>query len=200
MKNISLILNVVLLIAVGFLYFKVFSNKPAEVAKTEEPTAVETDKPLKIVYINSDTLFEKFSEFKKQRDAFQQKEKNADASLKAKGKALERDYLAVQKKVQTGTMAPSEIQQEEQRLVKAQQAIAQEQERVTKVLLEENKKVSDALQKQVIDKLKAFKEREGYDFIFSYAAGGQILVSNDSLDITKKVLEELNAQKKAEKQ
>lgn len=198
MKNISLILNVILLIAVAFLYFKVFSDKKVEVTKMPEASTVETDKPLKIVYINSDTLFEKFSEFKKQRDAFQKKEKDADAALKAKGKALERDFLAVQKKVQTGTMAPSEIQKEEQRLTMAQQAIAQEQERVTKVLIEENKKVSDALQKQVIDKLKAFKERDGYDFIFSYAAGGQILVSNDSLDITKRVLEELNAQQKKE--
>lgn len=195
MKNISLILNIVLLLAVGFLFFKVFStDEPA--TEDKEPAVVNIEKTLKIAYINSDTLFEKFAEFKKQRDVFQKKEKDADAVLKAKGKALERDYLAVQKKVQTGTMAPSEIQKEEQRLVQAQQALAQEQDRITKALLEENKKVSDALQKQVIDKLKVFKDREGYDFIFSYAAGGPILVSNDSLDITTKVLEELNAQKK----
>lgn len=197
MKNTSLVLNVVLLLAVGFLYYKVFSNnKAVETAPKETPKAEALSKPLKIAYINSDTLFEKFAEFKKQRDAFQKKEKNADASLKAKGKALEKDFLTVQQKVQTGTMAPSEIQKEEQRLMQAQQALAQEQERVTKALLEENKKVSDALQKQVIEKLKVFKDREGYDFIFSYTAGGQILVSNDSLDITKRVLEELNVEKK----
>ncbi len=195
MKNISLILNVVLLIAVVVLYVKVFGGSANETAAAVPASAEPTEKPLKIAYINADTLFEKFDEFKKQRDAFQKKELDADASLKAKGRALEQDFLAVQKKVQTGTMAPSDIQKEEQRLVQKQQALQQEQERVTKALLEENKKVTEALQKQVIDKLKAFKDRAGYDFILSYTTSGPILVTNDSLDITDQVLVELNAQK-----
>lgn len=195
MKNISLILNIVLLIAVIVLFVKVFGGSNNETADATPTTAEPTEKPLKIAYINADTLFEKFDEFKKQRDAFQKKELDADASLKAKGRALEQDFLAVQKKVQTGTMAPSDIQKEEQRLVQKQQALQQEQERMTKALLEENKKVTEALQKQVIDKLEAFKAREGYDFILSYTTGGPILVVNDSLDITVKVLEELNIQK-----
>jgi len=195
MKNASLILNIVLLIAVGILYFKVFSGPKVPAKKVETPETVDVDKPLKIVYINADTLLEKYNAFKTQRDALQKKEKDADASLKAKGRALEQDFIAAQKKVQTGTMAPSDVQKEEQRLMQKQQALQQEQERVTKSLMEQTKKVNDELQKVLIDKLKAFKDREGYDFIFSYAAGGQILVSNDSLDITQKVLEELNAQK-----
>jgi outer membrane protein len=195
MKNISLILNIVLLIAVGILYFKVFSGPKAPDAKADTTTETVADKPLKIVYINADTLLEKYDAFKLQREALQKKEKDADASLKAKGRALEQDFLAAQKKVQTGTMAPSDVQKEEQRLMQKQQALQQEQERVTQALLADTKKVNDELQKALIDKLKGFKEREGYDFIFSYAAGGQILVSNDSLDITQKVLEELNAKK-----
>lgn len=195
MKNISLILNIVLLLAVGILYFKVFSAPKAASTKTETTVPTAADKPLKVVYINADTLLEKYDAFKMQREALQKKEKDADAALKAKGRALEQDFLATQKKVQAGTMAPSDVQKEEQRLMQKQQALQQEQDRVTKSLLEETKKVNDELQKALIDKLKAFKDREGYDFIFSYAAGGQILVTNDSLDITQKVLEELNAQK-----
>jgi outer membrane protein len=198
MKNLLLILNIVLLIAVVILYVKVFSTPKASPETAPASAQTDTVKQLKIVYINADTLLEKYDEFKKQRQALQKREKDADASLKAKGRALEQDFLAVQKKVQTGTMAPSDIQKEEQRLMQKQQALQQEQERVTKSLLEETKKVNDALQKSLIDKLKVFKDREGYDFIFSYAAGGQILVKNDSLDITQKVLEELNVQKKKE--
>lgn len=195
MKNISLILNIVLLIAVGILYFKVFGGAKTPDTKAETPATVALDKPLKIVYINADTLLEKYDAFKAQRESLQKKEKDADAALKAKGRALEQDFLAAQKKVQTGTMAPSDVQKEEQRLMQKQQALQQEQERMTKALVEETKKVNDELQKTLIDKLKVFKDREGYDFIFSYAAGGQILVSNDSLDITQKVLTELNAKK-----
>lgn len=197
MKNLSLILNIVLLIAVIVLFVKVFGGQ-----KTPEmPAATKTEaaKPLHVVYINADTLLEKFDEFRKQREALQQKEKDADAALKAKGKSLEQDYLATQKKVQSGTMAPSDVQKEEQRLMQRQQALQQEQERVTKALMEETQQVNEALQKQLIDKLKDFQKREGYDFILSYTNGGPILVTNDSLDITSKVLAELNAQEQQEK-
>ncbi len=194
MKNLSLILNIVLLIAVIILFIKVFGGAKSPTTTAEKPE-VATEKPLKIVYINADTLLEKYDAFKAQREALQKREKDADASLKAKGRALEQDFLAAQKKVQTGTMAPSDVQKEEQRLMQKQQALQQEQERVTQSLMAETKKINEELQKTLIDKLHGFKEREGYDFIFSYAAGGQILVTNDSLDITQKVLEELNVQK-----
>lgn len=195
MKNLSLILNIVLLIAVIILFVKVFGGTKSPATTAEKPETTAVVKPLKIVYINADTLLEKYDAFKAQREALQKKEKDADASLKAKGRALEQDFLAAQKKVQTGTMAPSDVQKEEQRLMQKQQALQQEQERVTQSLLAETKKVNEELQKTLIDKLQGFKEREGYDFIFSYAAGGQILVTNDSLDITQKVLEELNTKK-----
>jgi outer membrane protein len=202
MKNFSLILNVVLLLAVAFLYVKVFGGaKPvANTPETNTEADATAERPLRIVYVNADSLLEKYEEFKKQRDVLQKKEKDADASLKAKGRALEQDFLEVQKRVQTGTMSPSEIQREEQRLMQKQQSLAQEQERITKSLLEEGQKINDALQKELLDQLKTLKESEGYDFIFSYSVGGQILVTNDSLDITQKVLDMLNVQKADRKQ
>ncbi len=42
--------------------------------------------------------------------------------------------------------------------------------------------------------LKTLSSQIGYDYILSYSRGGQILLANDSLDITKQVLDLLNAQ------
>lgn len=193
MKQLPLILSIVALLATAGLAVKVFQS-PGSPATADSP-AVELEKPLKIAYVNADTLLEKYEFFKKQREVFQKKEKDADASLKAKGRALEKDFMATQEKAQQGLLAPSAMQKEEQRLMAAQQKLVAEQERVTKALLEEDKKIRDELQKAILDRLGEIKKEEGFDFIFSYTAGGQLLAVNDSLDITKRVLEILNAKK-----
>ncbi len=191
MKNVSIILNIILLLAVAFLYVKVFSKDKKGTAEVETPAA--TADVLKIAYINTDSLLENYDNFKKERDALQKKEKDADASLKAKGRSLEKDLAAIQAKIQQGLLSPGEIQKEEQRFGQRQQALMQEQEQVTRALLEEGQKINEKLQKSLIDELKSLKDKEGYDFILSYAAGGQILVADTTLDITQKVLSILNA-------
>ncbi len=194
MKQLPLILSIAALLLTAGLAVKVFQT-PAATVKSDTP-AVEMEKPLKIAYVNADTLLEKYVFFKQEREAFQKKEKDADAMLKAKGRALEKDFLATQQKAQQGLLAPSEMQKEEQRLMAQQQKLAAEQEGITKKLLEEDQKIREALQKAILDKLEAIKKEEGFDFIFSYTAGGQLLAANDSLDITQRVLESLNAAKK----
>ncbi|NUO00686.1 MAG: OmpH family outer membrane protein [Saprospiraceae bacterium] len=187
-------MSIVALLATAGLAVKVFQS-PAPVATTNSSPAAELEKPLKIAYVNADTLLEKYEFFKKQREAFQKKEKDADAALKAKGRALEKDFMATQQKAQQGLLAPSAMQQEEQRLMAAQQKLVAEQERITKALLDEDKKIRDELQKAILDQLGTIKKEEGFDFIFSYTAGGQLLAVNDSLDITQRVLEILNTKK-----
>ena len=40
--------------------------------------------------------------------------------------------------------------------------------------------------------LKRFNAKYGYDYILAYKSMGEILIANDTLDITRSVLEELN--------
>ncbi len=198
MKNISLVLNIVLLLAVIFLYIKVFSGNKTN-ASAGETKAAAVEGTLKIAYVNADSLLANYAYFKQKSEELAKKEKDADASLQAKGRAFEREMQTAQQKVQQGLLAPNEIEREQQRLAQKQQQLLTEREQITQALLTESQKLNEELQKEVLDRLKAIKEAEGYDFILSYAAGGQILVANDSLDITKKVLEALNAQKEEAK-
>ncbi len=201
MKQLPLILSIVALLVTAGLAVKVLSSPavPATTTTTNTGEIVEAEKPLKIAYVNADTLLEKYDFFKKQREAFRKKEKDADASLKAKGRALEQDFVETQKKAQQGMLAPSDMQKEEQRLMAQQQKLLAEQERITKALMEEDQKIRDQLQKAILDQLNEIKKEEGYDFIFSYTAGGQLLAANESLDITARVLEILNAKKEEKK-
>src|ERR1051325_10726146 len=94
MKNISLLLNFILLVAVAFLYYKVYSSK--EIYKTvlnSAPVGASS-----IVYINSDSLLDNYPFFTKLKNTFEQKQDSIENILKNRGKSLENDIKSYQEK------------------------------------------------------------------------------------------------------
>jgi outer membrane protein len=191
MKNLSLILNVVLLLAVAYLFFDRFSSKKSPADSSSEP-ATTTAPPLKVVYVNADTLLEHYTYFKQQKELLDKREKDADASLKARGRALEKEAYEMAKKAQTGTMTPKDLQEADRMLTQKQQNLLAEQDRITKDLVDAMQKLNDDLQAALREKLHGLKSDMGYDYILSYGEGSPVLMANDSLDITTRVLELLN--------
>ena len=114
--------------------------------------------------------------------------------IQDKAEDIDRQIGAYQKKAQSGTMTPKQMQAEERRLGELQQALRQESDQLSQALLEETSAINDRLQKVVKAKLKQIKDQEGYDFVFNSADGGPILVADDRHDITDRVVKELNAE------
>lgn len=198
MKQAPLIINAVLLIAVGFLMIQHFKGpRPAASANNTNSAAsvAAGNGEARIVFVNADSLLEKYELFKQKKEALTKKEKDADSALKARGKALEKEFMQAQQKVQEGLMTPNQVQQLEQQLSQKQQRLMADQDRITKELVDETQKIQDELQKSVKDLLAAIRKEKGYDYILSYGPGTGVLMVNDSLDITELVLERLNQKK-----
>lgn len=192
MKNLPLILNIILFALVGHLYYlNLRKSQPAE-QQTIMPPSSQTG-GVKIAYVNGDTLDAKYEWLKKQKEAIQQRIRNAENSLVAKQEALMRDANALQEKFQTGTMTQADAEKQQAELMQRGQRLQEEEERLRKSLAEDQKKAFNDLYANVEAKLKELSGQIGYDYILSYSRGGQILLANDSLDITKQVLELLNA-------
>lgn len=199
MKQASLILNAVLLIAVTFLMVNHFKGpRASNVGGSSNAAAIAASGGSRIAFVNADSLLEKYELFKEKKETLTKKEKDADASLKARGKALEKEFMQAQQKVQQGLMTPNEVQQLEQQLSQKQQRLMADQDRMTKDLMDETQKIQDDLQKTVKDILAAIRKDKGFDYILSYGPGTGVLMANDSLDITELVLEELNKKKEEE--
>ncbi|MBK6949131.1 MAG: OmpH family outer membrane protein [Haliscomenobacter sp.] len=189
--NIALILSSILLVAVGYLFFA--QNQGGSPSDKKTVTAASaSSKALNIVFVNSDTLLEKYVFYQDKIKALDLKSKDAETALQARGRALEREFLQAQQKVQQGLLAPNQVQQEEQRLMQKQQSLVAEQEKVGKQLLDERQKLLTELEKKVKDLLEAVRKEKGYDYILNYGPGTGVLMVNDSLDITPLVLERLN--------
>ncbi len=148
---------------------------------------------LKIAYVNGDSILLNFEEFRNQSEAMDQKQRIAEEELQRKGTALEREFMTYQQQAQKGTMTGKEMEAREKYLSGRQEALLAERDKAAKEIMEETTVINERLQKVLQDKLKAIKEKEGYDFIFSYIAGGPILIADEKYDITEQVLKELNS-------
>ena len=195
MKNNTLLIwNIALTLLVAFLLVKQLSG-PKATEQAETAAQTEEAASLKIVYVNADTLLEKFSDFKAQQEALAKKEKDLDSQLRSRGSALEREFAAAQEKIQQGLLTPNQIAQEEQRLMAKQQKLMEDQERLSKELMAETEALNNQLEVKLKSVLQTVRDANGYDYILSYGPGTGVLMVNDTLDVTAKVLEQLNAAK-----
>ena len=157
--------------------------------------ASEAPAPLKIVYLNADTLVEQYDYFRNQKEALDKRQAEASQRMNQKGAALEKEFRQVQEKIQQGLLAPSQIAEEEQRLGQKQQSLMAEQEKLSKELVAETQRIQLELEDELRKSLDEMRKRRGYDYILQYGQGSSVLLAADSLDITVEVLEILNKKK-----
>lgn len=192
MKNLPIILNVILFALVGHLYYLQSKSPKAEPAAVIAPPANQAGGS-RIAYVNGDTLDAQYEWLKQQKAAIEQRLANAEKSLANKEEALMKDAANLQQKFQEGNMTQAEAEKQQAALMQRGQKLEEEKMRLSKSLADDQKKAFNDLYANVESQLKTLSSQIGYDYIFSYSRGGQILFANDSLDITKQVLSLLNA-------
>lgn len=194
MKNLSLILNIILLAAVAVLFYLVLSNKSSNTGTAILPPA-SAAAGMKIAWVNADTLDARYEWLKEQKAAIEKKVIDAEKSLRNKEESLMRDMAAFEQKAQGGDVARADLEKEYAVLGSRQQKLQEESQKLGKQMSEEQKKAFNELYVNVEAQLKTLSSEIGYDYIFSYSRGGQILLANDSLNITNQVLDLLNSKK-----
>jgi outer membrane protein len=199
MKNLSLILNAILILLVGNLYFKQYSStkvvtSDSSLKRDSSAAPVKPEgAPLKIVYVNADTLLEKYTYIKDQKASLEARFKKIDASLKEKGRTLQGQIAALQEKAQKGNTPPATLQQEEQSIMQQREVLMGEQQKQEKNLSDEMTSINKTLQNKVNDILVGMRKEKGYDFVVSYTKqNSPFLLVNENLEITQEVLAALN--------
>jgi outer membrane protein len=197
MKNISLVFNVILSIAVAVLYYLHFNGGDNNVndKKSAKPKAVAMPKiKLKstpLVYVNADSLWENFELVKQMRKELEGEKQRFETKFEADYHKLENDYLALRDKAETlsqeeGMKKQQELMAREQKLTEYRQT---QTERLAKLEAEKTEKIQKAITQYLTDQYS----KSNYAYILGYSAGGGILFANDSLEITTEVVDGLNA-------
>jgi len=149
MKNLSLILNIVLFVAVAVLYYLHFSNGKSSSTGTE----ISAPKDLNIAYINSDTVLKYYDYFKVNRDKLESKGKKLDQDLRNRAQSFQNDYEAYQRNVSNLTIGQAKAVEEDL----AKKEVELSQKRYAKQLekqKEKEKKQEEELEQQRIESKK----------------------------------------------
>lgn len=189
-NNTSIIFNIVLAIAVAILYVLHFSSKkesgPAMAAVADTASA---NGPL-TVYVNGDSLLNNYEYFKEIKKAYEAKTDKIQKDMIAKRTALEREFGAYQQNA--AGMSPEQRARVEEGLMRKQQELSSYGEKEAAKLADEEMKLNEELFDNVSGFLKEYSKGKSYKIVMNYTRGTGILFANDSLDITREVLEGLN--------
>jgi outer membrane protein len=200
-KNLSIILNGVLIIAVAVLYYLHFKDcrtPEAEGAVTEviDPSKIQLPPDLQnksILYINADSLNKKYVFVQQLQKETEAKQKRLESTYESRARAFQDEYTSYQEKIQAGTVTVDQAKVIEEGLQRKKQEIDM-MEGQLQSLMEEAQKKNLQVQKEVFAFLKEFSKTKNINYVFTYSENTPGLVfANDSLDITDEVLNGLNA-------
>ena len=178
MKNLSLILNGILIIAVGILYYLHF-NQPKQIASiittNGKDTVIAAD-PIKVpeleaglgsnvLYVDIDTINQKYNYIKTQKSIMEKQGAQAEASLKAKAKVLQEEIMAYQKKAQAGELTQQQAQTIEKGLGDKQQALALQEQKLSDELIKKTNKIQEELNKRMKKELQVYLDQYKADYI-----------------------------------
>lgn len=207
MKNISLALNAVLIVAVAALYYLHFSEKnpineeitnEVETLDAKKKPTISKDLNSKIGYLNVDSLQKNYKLYAELINKLKAREKKYDTELTTKSAAFEKKVMEFQKKAPTMTQFEGQTRQQE--LAEEEQKLYKLKEDFTIKFQAEEAKLNDEFQKTVKDYIKKHNEKSKYNIIIGASQLGNVVLDyNESINITNDIVSGLNEQYDKEK-
>jgi outer membrane protein len=193
MKKLSLWLNVILIVAVAGIYFLHFSGNTSKITQTvADDTEQVIDRDYEIAYVDIDTLVANYDLFIDKREALEQKRGESEAELQIKSRSFESEVRDFQDKVSKGLITRTKAQMLQQELAQKKQELYATRDNLAMQLSEEEQVMYRQVLNEVMDYLKEYNKEYQYKYIFSNSFGGQLLYTDQSLNITQDVLKGLN--------
>jgi outer membrane protein len=194
MKNISTLLSVVALIAVGVLYYLHFntrqdSRKPATSNVRPDSTG------FKIAYFDIDSLQTHYEYFKDVSSQIKAKESSITTELTNLQNSYQKKIREWQQK--GPTMSQSEGEAAQREYAQMQQRYEQRQVMLEQELQKQKMEMMTDVRKRIEDYLRDFNQEKGYAFILSYEPGFMLYYKDSVYDITNDVIAGLNASYKS---
>lgn len=215
MKNISIIINAVLIAAVAFLFYKVYggnNNAASEESVTETTdsaaapmvnlsakTLSDLPKDVAFAFINADTVFAKYEFALKTKSAGESRVENYKRNYQQKADAFQREYAEYVERAGKGEYSREQGEAIETGLAKKRDDLMA-MEMNQQAVLDELDNATTAVNQKINEFLTRFNKEHGYHCILAYTlTGGGVLGINDSLDVTYQVIDGLNQEYKASK-
>lgn len=192
MKNLNYLVNGLIAFAMIVLFSQCTGQTAGQTANV--PVQANGLSGMKIAYVEIDTLLAKYNFCIDLNEAMVKKSENIRLTLNQKAKDLDKQKQEFQTKVQNNAYLTQErAQQEYNRIAKLEQDLQTLSNDLQSELMAENEKNSLQLRDSINTFLKEYNKTRGYNMIFSNTGFDNLLYADNAYNITKEIVEGLNA-------
>jgi outer membrane protein len=189
---ILLALNLVMLAGIIILFILHFTGSGSKSDSGSGAIDKVNKGAIKVAFVNNDSILSNYELVKKMRADLEAKGRRLEGEVAAKQQAFEKDAAYFQEQVKKKAISDQSAQEIYGQLQQNQQGIYQLRDRYTAELQQSEMDMNVALIDSVMNFLKRYNEKYKFDYILGFTKGGNILYANDTLDVTKDVIIELN--------
>ncbi|MBV9963816.1 MAG: OmpH family outer membrane protein [Parafilimonas sp.] len=196
MNKLLLGLNIVLLIALGYLYYAFYDHKDAKPVNVSQQPASKTG--FKIAYFDLDTLEKYYTFAKETRDYL----KGKNDAMESKLNNIRQQYTAkVNDYNKRGsTLSQTEQSQMQEDLARLDNYYSQQQQSLGQDFQGEYMQKMLELKTKIQDFLKQYSVQKGYEYVFATSSDDNVIYYKDSVrNITNDIVGKLNDIYKNEK-
>lgn len=192
MKSLNKLFMSLAALAVILFFAQCAGNNATPAA--DEATTDNSVSGLKVAYVDVDTLLAKYNFCIDLNEAMVKKSENVRATLNQKSRELENQQNDFQNKYQNNAFASQErAQQEYNRIIKLQEDLQTLSDKLQTELATEQEQNSILLNDSIKSFMKAYIAEHGYNFVFTNTGLDNLLFADQAYDITKEVVDGLNA-------
>lgn len=201
MNKISTVLNVVLLIAVSFLFYKLYAGptqgKPTSESEVAGNFQSQSFNGAKVAYINTDSLVEKYDYHKELRSKLEVKAKALEADIADKARVFEENLAIMQQ--QAEKLSPQQLQAAQAELGQKQQELYAYRDQKAGQLAQEEQELTALIKEDMQSVMDDVKGEYELDYILSFDPNSILLSANEQYNITDIVVSRLNEKYTQEK-
>jgi outer membrane protein len=196
MKNANYIINGILAVAVIVLFILHFSGGKSNQLSSSSSFGGDSinQSLLPVAYIRTDSLLNNYKLFKDLSEASMKELENHRVDINQRKQKFEREAQEFQQKIQLNAfLTQDRANQEGARLEKTRNDLERYAAQIEQSLSEKQMQMQQQLQDSILSGLKLFNTPQKYQIIFSNVGTDNFYYVNDAYDITKEVVDFLNA-------
>jgi outer membrane protein len=191
-RMFNTVTNVILLAGLVVLYV-LFFTEGKKVTSSDLPAQQDASRgTVQVVFVNIDTLNERYEFIKKLRSDLEGLGKRLQDEVLSEQSKFERDAADFQRQVAGNAITEERAKAVYEELMERQQRLLEKKDRYTQLVADKELNMNLTLLDSVTGFLKRYNRQYHYDYILGYKGGGEILLANDTLDITNEVINSLN--------
>lgn len=194
MKNISLVLNAILFVLVGILFYFQFKDKNKN-SVTQQVIKADgkSIKVPQIAYIDIDSLQTNYAFFKKGIKDLEVAQAAAETELNKKATAFQTEYQKFIERVQSQNITQEEGAAMEEKLAYKKQEIDMRSQQLEEQFAQKTQKFDEEFKQKVVDYLIKYNADGRYSYILPYVRSAiNIMYVDKANNITDEVIKGMN--------